>query len=1114
MDSNNYTGEAGMTDKERVEAIGITPFAESLNHAASLSRTYLNPSREIFGTVNMVTDRTLTMNSNMMAWAMAKGFSFKQLTELYHRPIDDSAPAFDPATDKLDPEKSSYKEVAEAFIADVKAHPTVPVSAETAKEKNIPEVSEKTSKDNLAYWGGIYERATREFGKYTMPDIDYKSIDALNQHAEEFNLARALSIDIDQEFGRIAGGFHGDRYYDFLQGMSDGERSRSEASQVCTTVESLLGTMMGFAFNTKPDALFYSPIKMMQLDKYQKDFKGKSINDLTFRNDENWSYIAYAGSQLIAEPELQEMDDELSRDEKEAKLADIGNYLKKGEISDNIADEISVMKDTFDSREPELVTERMMSEANKIDRQMKDVRGSLKDIMPTLNAVKDTPPDQMDAETMESIERQFMKTVETGYSQAVLQTFSKNSPTGDGTFIDSFKINGKNVKQGLSEKYPEASGKQLDKYARVEIMKAFGDPMSVVEYPNLTYDKEKKRFDLTDKVNSYPVMEKSQPKLDEFGKRLDKLLKSRPDGSEYFIRMKNAINNLKKMDTLSPEDVSSNLNELSLAAKEYHDKRKGIIFGPFSKNGKDRLALANDINAFVDEMKPEFDRFKENYPPKERVNLEKKLAEAGAEHKKAKEAGNKEGMQNAVAKGVYLSQLMELRDKGRFLDNPTALDRACDDKMIEQGVKELRADKDYAAAEAKGRSISNIRQAYTDIKNSKKNKNTFIEREDGHMHELSDTEKSMLNNFHHVYGFKPTWNNEWTNLKFNDENWRKLKPVSSPLKYADGKKVDERDFEACCYATARDAEQVMKQMNHPDFDDKYTAEERNYGFSTLYSNDIMAHSHPRDGVGNYADNMQVTREVTENAFREYAKGNKEPLGRVIGIGMNSILKDYRSESSISEGWVTGTEMAMRMDNMLKKDPALLAEAEKHGYSKKDQAELSGYAAAAGIYSKHQIANDKLLQERDGKLTLSPEDKKKYVRDYTQGNMLNELYRKYMNKYEITPDIPALMQEAKDRGLGDTAYQNLMLRELKHNENTCPFIAEMKDPEKVKSFEQMADKLTERAGLTKLSFRELNDPKLKMVNLMNTHLKEEKLVKDNLAAKKAPVVKNSEPAMRK
>ena len=189
-------------------------------------------------------------------------------------------------------------------------------------------------------------------------------------------------------------------------------------------------------------------------------------------------------------------------------------------------------------------------------------------------------------------------------------------------------------------------------------------------------------------------------------------------------------------------------------------------------------------------------------------------------------------------------------------------------------------------------------------------------------------------------------------------------------------------------------------------------------FVGVVTTDMFRHDSPRNPIATYLKAyVEPARQNAAKALEEYKKGNKQPLADIISRGMEYTDQTARVSNSIDECTNGALQMASHLVDMMERDPQLkemaaasfeerenaMCERHKEFAAPRTMNDLiqnvKGHEKMREVRQVATAAQEKLLNDRAGKVTLSEQEKKDCLRDVLKGEFIDSLYATQTNIFD-------------------------------------------------------------------------------------------------------------------
>ena len=263
-----------------------------------------------------------------------------------------------------------------------------------------------------------------------------------------------------------------------------------------------------------------------------------------------------------------------------------------------------------------------------------------------------------------------------------------------------------------------------------------------------------------------------------------------------------------------------------------------------------------------------------------------------------------------------------------------------------------------------------------------------------------------------VYGAQPKLREEFVGCQYTTEQFNALKPYD--LKEMDVKgPVSNHEFAGVSILAALSPEIGANVRSHSD----RTPEENLCTNNTFYTSDLYGWGNAgRANVGDYFKNAQVpARDKAAEAFAEYKKGNKKPLGELIGKGLH-FSGTYMQHKTLKESSNIAVNGALgQAVNLLERDKDLMEAAKEAGMTESDLNIARADRKMLEICRGNEWAKGRLEEAAQGKRELTKEEKQACIDARRQYETLNTGLRLEVDKAESSPEYA----EAVANGMGPT-----------------------------------------------------------------------------------------------
>ncbi len=261
----------------------------------------------------------------------------------------------------------------------------------------------------------------------------------------------------------------------------------------------------------------------------------------------------------------------------------------------------------------------------------------------------------------------------------------------------------------------------------------------------------------------------------------------------------------------------------------------------------------------------------------------------------------------------------------------------------------------------------------------------------------------------------------------------------------------------------------------------------------------------RNSQGNvFKETISPAREEVFRILEEYKNGNKEPLAKVIQLGIETAVSETQNHTNMfGDNIYNQAEFAEAALGLMDRDPDLKDLAEKNGLEEGNVQALRGMAAMSRATAAREKAKVALAEGALGIKDLTEDEKRKYAEEIITANLMeSKVYSEntLQNKQEdaARKENERLMMQAANDGLMLTADQ--MAEYKKHPEkrpmppkgklymdqaavlvngqhlkyNVHPdTMLELSDEQGVNDMKSLAAMIVKREGMAKMDIGDLN-----------------------------------------
>ena len=496
------------------------------------------------------------------------------------------------------------------------------------------DLDKQTAEKALGNWAKIFRNAHNKMKDYVLPDIDYTDPKQVDKHFEEFRFLAILSGDAFQEYDRIIRlNKSANKYSSCGRIMSKAMGGYKNFWETYRFFSDMQGLILTGILNGYIQKRRYS--NMAGFMGFERYLGGRMMNKIGGKT------LGEGLSQLG--PERTIMEDAVMGPHCYYKFAyatiypvDSERYTKMG-----IKYLFGVNREEMERTADELLKETYISEKTKFDDTSKDkqnefnnrkwpeglrerfaaVGDSAQDMEHFLaeDAMTHANPNPDDEEAnlnvKDWVDRSMLQMFDLG-KHGLIQEYGLNDS-------DMFLIDGQTPAQKYAEKYAHIQDpEEREYYYKAEIIRSIAsgreevkirslhiENNKIVEGPTrLLYMKRDKLVEFARKYENYKLLRKNLlSRLNRMKKNLAETQenpkanfenKAGREGSEeyqaYARSLQACIDKISKWDSLADRavygtEIRTALQNLERDASRYYEKRKGVIFGPGSKEGAIRL---------------------------------------------------------------------------------------------------------------------------------------------------------------------------------------------------------------------------------------------------------------------------------------------------------------------------------------------------------------------------------------------------------------------------------------------------------------------------------------------------------------------------------------------
>ena len=342
----------------------------------------------------------------------------------------------------------------------------------------------------------------------------------------------------------------------------------------------------------------------------------------------------------------------------------------------------------------------------------------------------------------------------------------------------------------------------------------------------------------------------------------------------------------------------------------------------------------------------------------------------------------------------------------------------------------------------------------------------------------------------------------------------KFDPIGFAL---EGAELSAKDFAAVAYAATLTPEAAEIDKNYPMLKSGKKLLLEGEKYTNYLADDRYKEARGLQNV------VQYGREAARDALKEYAKGNKEPLAKIITSSIKHMCLKSKCATKVDDTFIYHAEMGSRMMKMMNRDPELLKYAINNGLSQDVYKEMKHIKNMSSLMTK-DISNRQKLSNTDFIGAASEEQMLEVYTDILLKKVVNRSINNAINKAEANPaclqeieqirkDSRIKANEAAKQG-GENVITNSM--QALHLGNVNVSLARLKylpenklinsfnDPEKYKQLRKEVKNFAKKEGLHKLRVKDFEG------KLSNTQFNK-KL--DTITKKYEPVQKKAAPAKK-
>lgn len=481
--------------------------------------------------------------------------------------------------------------------------------------------------------------------------------------------------------------------------------------------------------------------------------------------------------------------------------------------------------------------------------------------------------------------------------------------------------------ESADNRWFKSSGQYRDvKKALKELNKYVNETLAAKFEHGITFEDMEKFFDKSDALRGKMAIYLDHKKAQILK---DPARKTDPDKQEHEqVRIRNMIKSLEKLDTMTQSAEKSVIAGMSERAKAYFNKEYNKALLKTKDPYLEGDPLENTFAECTDRLDQLDDEF---YTRRNKYNSDKEsLREArdriiGAVNKKYDKqfVAEKDKYEHDTVKNVASDAGLVFHGEHKKIDDRELralfgktkkknLDKYTTHNYEKNQLAAYQADLiAYDANEANARSYANA---------------TVLEGENAARMDIYDI----------VFGFAPDFKKAFPDPKQKEitkEEFEKFTPIRKDLKAignaGNGSLLSNKDFAAIAYGACFTDRAYSKVP--PEFHTNQDIEIDKY---KLHKAILTFDNGKQDGVGrSHGDMIQEGRLMAQEAMEKYAAGDKQMLSELLTAGLKKTNKLFqrgrfsRTSSNI--------EMAVRMKNMLDRDPDLKALAERNGLKPED-----------------------------------------------------------------------------------------------------------------------------------------------------------------------------------
>ena len=230
-----------------------------------------------------------------------------------------------------------------------------------------------------------------------------------------------------------------------------------------------------------------------------------------------------------------------------------------------------------------------------------------------------------------------------------------------------------------------------------------------------------------------------------------------------------------------------------------------------------------------------------------------------------------------------------------------------------------------------------------------------------------------------IYGPKPVRKEDYCPEMYTTDQFNKLANYDLEQLSSKDNPVNDAEFAGLAMLgalTAPSAGDIRKTNLPIDLTrDEYVASISTFFTADLFNNGVK----PRSSIGQYFEQAQVPgRDMAANALMEYKKGNKAPLGELIGKGLHFSAQYMDRKSMTANSEIVCNGLTAEVLNLLERDKDLMEGAKKAGMTQDDLDVARGDREILKIVRANDYAKARLQAAEKQEIVLSPDEKKECI----------------------------------------------------------------------------------------------------------------------------------------